>query len=98
MIWGTAHKMKSHSGCSHQPVAVESGVHTPKEEPAWPQVLQSEFKDEICQQHQCPYHHTLQEGVRTGETQRNYKKSINMAFKCQIYAIQFEQMSNKFVF
>lgn len=64
MIWATALNMKSHSRGSHQPVAVESGVHTPKEEPAWPQILQSEFKDEICQQYQRPHHHKLQDGVR----------------------------------
>lgn len=57
-------------------MAVESGVHTPKEEPAWPQVLQSEFKDEICQQHQRPHHHKLEDGVRTAGRQRNSKKSV----------------------
>jgi len=60
-----AHYIESLSRGSHQPVAVESGVYTAKEEPAWPQVLQSEFKQEICQQHQRPHHHKLQEGVRT---------------------------------
>lgn len=46
-------------------MAVESSVYTPKEEPAWPQILQSEFEDEIRQQHQRPHHHELQDGVRT---------------------------------
>lgn len=56
---------------SHRPVAVESGVNTPKEEPAWPQILQSEFQDEICQQHQRPHHHKLQDGVRAVRRQKN---------------------------
>lgn len=56
------------AGGPYQPVAVESGVHTPEEEPAWPQVLQPEFKDEICQQHQRPHHHKLHKGVRAERT------------------------------
>lgn len=81
--------MKSHRRGSHQPVAVESGVYTPKEEPARPQVLQSEFKDEICQQHQRPHHHKLQEGVRTANTQMKsitfiiiYKPSAEGCIQC----------------
>lgn len=55
----------------HQPVAVEGCVHAPKEEPAWPQVFQTKFQKEICQQHQHPNGHKLQERVRTA------KKSMN---------------------
>lgn len=56
------------AGGPYQPVAVESGVHAPEEEPARPQVLQSELQDEICQQHQRPHHHELHEGVRAEKT------------------------------
>lgn len=59
-------------------MAVESGVHAPKEEPAWPQILQSEFENEICQQHQRPHHHKLQDGVRTAQRQGNSRKSITV--------------------
>lgn len=67
IIGSTAQNMKAHSRSPHQPVAVESGVHAPEEEPARPQILQSELKDEICQEHHRPHHHKLQEGVRTVE-------------------------------
>lgn len=43
----------------YQAVTVKSGVDASKEEPAGPQILQSEFKDEVGQQHQCPHHHEL---------------------------------------
>lgn len=64
---GTQYKIPQEG--AHQPVAVERGVNAPKEEPAGPQVLQSELQDEICQQHQHPHHHKLHEGVRTANTQ-----------------------------
>lgn len=51
-------------------MAVESGVYTPKKEPARPQILQPELKDEIRQQHQRPHHHKLQDGVRAAETEQ----------------------------
>lgn len=80
--FGPLHTISNHTaGGSHQPVAVESGIYTPKEEPARPQVLQSEFKDEICQQHQRPHHNKLQEGVRTASRCRN-ENSVIMGFKC----------------
>lgn len=42
---------------------MKRGVNAPEEEPARPQVLQSEFEDEIGQQHRRPHHHELQDGV-----------------------------------
>lgn len=59
----------------HQPVAVERGVDAAKEEPARPQILQSEFQDEVGQQHQRPHHHKLQDGVRAeGETKGSARR------------------------
>lgn len=55
----------------HQAVAVEGGVDAAKEEPAGPQVLQSELQDEVGQQHQRPHHHKLQDGVRAARRQRD---------------------------
>lgn len=57
-------------------MAVERGVNAAEEEPARPQVLQSEFKDKICEQNQRPHHHKLQDGVGTEKKNKNKQKSI----------------------
>ena len=54
---------------SHQPVAVEGGVHAPEKHPARPKVFQSELQCKVGQQHQRPHHHALQEGVSAGGIQ-----------------------------
>ena len=55
---------------SHQPVAVEGGVHAPEKHPARPQVFQSKLQCKIRQQHQRPHHHTFQEGVSAAKIQK----------------------------
>lgn len=60
---------------THQAVAVEGGVDAAKEEPAGPQILQSELQDEVGQQHQRPHHHELQDGVRAERRQKDERGS-----------------------
>lgn len=54
-------------------MAVERGVDGAEEEPARPQVFQSELENEVSQKHHDPHGHELQERVRTRTKEANYK-------------------------
>lgn len=46
---------------TYQAVTVERGVNGAEEQPARPQVLQSELKNKVSQKHHDPHRHELQE-------------------------------------
>lgn len=54
---------------------MKGGVDAAEEEPAGPQILQPEFKDEISQQHQRPHRHELQDSVGAAGRGRTVKKN-----------------------
>lgn len=62
---------KSQSRATHQSLVSEGVVHTPHEEPKRPEVLKSELKHKVCQQHQSPHNQELQVQEGTGQ-KRSY--------------------------
>lgn len=59
---------------THQPLVSKGVVHTPDEEPEWPEVLKPEVQYKVCQQHQCPHHQELQ--VQKGTEDKHKSKII----------------------
>lgn len=55
---------------THQPLISEGVVHTPDEEPEWPEVLEPELQYKVCQKHQRPHHKELQVQESTEKCER----------------------------
>lgn len=75
--WSTLVAVCSES--PHQAVAVKGGVDAAKEEPAGPQILQSELQDEVGQQHQRPHHHELEDGVRAARRRQKECGAVSVS-------------------
>lgn len=56
-VHGTLH---INTKATHQPLVSKGVVHTPDEEPEWPEVLKPKIQYKVCQEHQCPHHQKLQ--------------------------------------
>lgn len=58
---------------TYQSLVPEGVIHTPDEEPEWPQVLKPEFQHKVSQKHQSPHHQEFQ--VKEGTVKRTKRVS-----------------------